>query len=884
MSNSLNYLPIDNKIFVSTSAVTDAATNAPVTDATITAAILTSAGTSLVTGSLTHTSGGIYTGTVDLSQATGGSLMLNDHYYLKVSASNYALEWKRLYRAEDRPLVGTGSMEIDFTPGTSGLPNVTGIPKGDGSGSYSAATKGTDYAAPGSAIITHKDGTQTVYAASANTNAARGAALIAAVAAWATGEDLFLSPGTYEMGGTVTGATVGIQMPSGASLRGGGPSLVTIKSNHSNCIVFTSNCVLKGFTIYGEQIDSNSPSSQVPITDNAIAATGVIISDVLCNGESDGYFPTGAGTTAQIYNSSFTNYFDCVRVTGTAATHDFYNCTFTTTTQPLGGYSTTRSVSVGSSGTVRLWNCKSTNSNNSSTRCCAANTQTTGGTLEIYGGYYSATNAGVATPHDLDCQNGTMKVNGAVIGSGTSGSLVTSGSISWIAGGVTAFGVVTLVHKDGTQTNYPATANTNAARWTALTTANTAAAAGDKMQIGPGTYDGTTQLAFNSNLVAISGAGLKATVLHSTLQSNVHCAFLPASNQEFFGIDFEGVSQTDITGGSAGNQPFGAEDSDTAFTNINIHDCKIGGAVDGFFVKNDSACSGVLRNVDIITEFDSVRGNTVTAVTPAHAFDFYNCTFTQGGTNASNKRGVVINMGTWRFFNCISISDDTSDSGGAGAHLCLGYSASGANTIIEVHGGKVSNTAGSSNNDFVQASSGTLKIDSAVVGGGTGGSPVTSGTITLLPVSGTVPTSQGLAALGSAIERVYPMPFSSVVGTFAASSIYYLGVGGSIQTTEGQRLISVPIAGTLKTASIGTAVAGTLGSAETSTVALRVNNTTDTTLSAAVKFDAASHTYVITGLSLALSAGDLLEIKMTTGAFGTAPTNASMAVYLMISY
>ncbi len=169
---SINYLPIDNSIALVTSAVTDALTGNAITDATITAEVLTVADVSLCSAAMTHDAGGIYKGTLDLSTAST-DLVLNTHYYLQLSASNYALVWKRLLRAEDRPLVGSGSVSIDLTPGTSGLPALTGIPKGDGTGTYVAGTPGTDYAKPDNSTVNGASIFAALYAgaASVSTNA-----------------------------------------------------------------------------------------------------------------------------------------------------------------------------------------------------------------------------------------------------------------------------------------------------------------------------------------------------------------------------------------------------------------------------------------------------------------------------------------------------------------------------------------------------------------------------------------------------------------------------------------------------------------------------------------------------------------------------------------
>ncbi len=143
---SINFIPLGNAIDLVTSAVTDSITGNAITDAVLTAVLKTEGGVTLATSSaLTHEGGGIYKGPFDISAV---SLTLNTHYYLALAASNYAVQWKRLYRAEDRPLVGSGSVSIDLTPGTSGLPSISGIPLGDGSGIYATATPGSDYAVP----------------------------------------------------------------------------------------------------------------------------------------------------------------------------------------------------------------------------------------------------------------------------------------------------------------------------------------------------------------------------------------------------------------------------------------------------------------------------------------------------------------------------------------------------------------------------------------------------------------------------------------------------------------------------------------------------------------------------------------------------------------
>ncbi len=203
---AINFIPLGNAIDLVTSAVTDSITGSAITDAVLTAVLKTEAGVTLATSSsLTHSGGGVYKGTFDISAV---SLTLNTHYYLSVAASNYAVQWKHLYRAEDRPFTGSSSAAIDTTPGTSGLPLVTGIPKGDGSGTYSAATVGADYAKPGAIVIHSTAGTQD----SSKTT------LATAVAAAVSGQTIRVGPGSYVVTSNLAKAGVNWDFAPGATV------------------------------------------------------------------------------------------------------------------------------------------------------------------------------------------------------------------------------------------------------------------------------------------------------------------------------------------------------------------------------------------------------------------------------------------------------------------------------------------------------------------------------------------------------------------------------------------------------------------------------------------------------------------------------------------
>jgi hypothetical protein len=79
---------------------------------------------------------------------------------------------------------------------------------------------------------------------------------------------------------------------------------------------------------------------------------------------------------------------------------------------------------------------------------------------------------------------------------------------------------------------------------------------------------------------------------------------------------------------------------------------------------------------------------------------------------------------------------------------------------------------------------------------------------------------------------------------------------------------------------------GTQGSSETSTMSLRLNNTSDTAISSSITANAASGTVVVfqvTGLSLAVATTDYFEVKWVTPTWATNPTAVVPFVEVYIS-
>ncbi len=394
---SINFLPIDNAIFISTSAVIDADSGNPITDATITAYVTDSiSGATIVSSALAHDSGGIYDGSLNLLNASP-ALTLNTHYYLKVSASNYALEWKKLLRAEYRPLVGAGSISIDLTPGTTGLFVVTGIPKGDGSGTYTAATAGTDFAKPGSVIIHHKAGTQTTYTASANTDVARGTALKTAVAAAVDTDTVQIGTGTYDIGNATLDLSIG------------GTGSVHLRGMARKATIIQHQC---SFGVHGAAVH---PGDASIVENMTIQATTDISADyeIGWGRNATATTPQSAFTAAVLRNVLIIGRTDCIIIDGNSDECDaeFQDCEFQSNWDCFGVGTCTQAS------TFTRRNCKFF----------------TDGTNTAASGAARCTHLGACTVRDFNCE--MRAINAAGSPSQTVGYETGSGTIVEVVGG-----------------------------------------------------------------------------------------------------------------------------------------------------------------------------------------------------------------------------------------------------------------------------------------------------------------------------------------------------------------------------------------------------------------------------------------------------------------
>lgn len=121
----------------------------------------------------------------------------------------------------------------------------------------------------------------------------------------------------------------------------------------------------------------------------------------------------------------------------------------------------------------------------------------------------------------------------------------------------------------------------------------------------------------------------------------------------------------------------------------------------------------------------------------------------------------------------------------------------------------------------------------------------------------------------------------------ADATTYYFGYaeGGTtaFHTTITNSQMTVPMTGKITRVQWQIMITGVNGSSESVSHFIRVNNTTDTTLSTSETYDQGANTskaFTYTGLSIAVVAGDTIAFKMVAPTWATNPT--SIIAHLLI--
>lgn len=114
-----------------------------------------------------------------------------------------------------------------------------------------------------------------------------------------------------------------------------------------------------------------------------------------------------------------------------------------------------------------------------------------------------------------------------------------------------------------------------------------------------------------------------------------------------------------------------------------------------------------------------------------------------------------------------------------------------------------------------------------------------------------------------------------------ATTYYFTTTGILLPTSAANNKIRIPRAGVVRAVYIdGICVAG---SAETSTISFRLNDTTDTTITSSAIFSASPFTFSNTTLSITVAAGDYFTLKWVTPTWVTNPTTLTMWALIWIA-
>jgi hypothetical protein len=150
--------------------------------------------------------------------------------------------------------------------------------------------------------------------------------------------------------------------------------------------------------------------------------------------------------------------------------------------------------------------------------------------------------------------------------------------------------------------------------------------------------------------------------------------------------------------------------------------------------------------------------------------------------------------------------------------------------------------------------------------------PVSTDLVPMVDDPGGSPLTQKITIANLMLRAPFVLIGGSENDNPADGTTYYWGskVGLAMSTAAAARRIYFPRACTITAVDLYATF--TNGTAETSTISLRLNNTTDTTVSSTVALNATPYHSLVTGLSIAVAAGDYFEFKWVTPTWATNPT------------
>lgn len=162
----------------------------------------------------------------------------------------------------------------------------------------------------------------------------------------------------------------------------------------------------------------------------------------------------------------------------------------------------------------------------------------------------------------------------------------------------------------------------------------------------------------------------------------------------------------------------------------------------------------------------------------------------------------------------------------------------------------------------------------SIAGVGTAGQVLKSNGAGALPTFQAAPTGTQIA-----------YRFSCGAGSPADSTSYFFVIGMNFvqfTTLNASGSYKIVRSGTINTVRGKFHVSGTLGSAQNCTLAIRLNNSSDTSISTTILLNALDTTFSTTTLGLSVAEGDFISLKFTGPAWTTNPTSVSMNCTILL--
>jgi hypothetical protein len=113
-----------------------------------------------------------------------------------------------------------------------------------------------------------------------------------------------------------------------------------------------------------------------------------------------------------------------------------------------------------------------------------------------------------------------------------------------------------------------------------------------------------------------------------------------------------------------------------------------------------------------------------------------------------------------------------------------------------------------------------------------------------------------------------------------ATTYYFTPVLGNLPTVAASVKMRIPRAGVIRKVYIDGNC--TVGTSETSTMSIRLNDTTDTTITSAAAFNATPFAFSNTAMTVTVSAGDYITVKWVTPSPGWVTNPTALGMWAMI--